>query len=58
MAYKLYYTEDGGLRSQTFESLQEVKVAYSALPRKLKPAWVSDADGKVIIGTRLEPSSD
>jgi hypothetical protein len=58
MAYKLYYTENDGIRSQTFDSLQEVKVAYSALPRKLKPAWVCDADEQVILGRGPEPSAD
>jgi hypothetical protein len=51
MIYELYYTSDG-VRSAPFESLNEVHAAYASLPRKLKPAWVCDADGHVVLGIR------
>jgi hypothetical protein len=55
MGYTLYYTDVDGIRSQAFSSLREAQTSYGALPRRLRPAWVCDEDGNVILGVRPEP---
>jgi len=54
MVYTLYYTDVDGIRSEAFASLREAQTNYGALPRRLRPAWVCDDDGNVILGARPE----